>query len=191
MHELCLCWPSDWNCLPNSLHLELLSLSTLQPQSWLKTFLFASPSTDAVREHCWLEWRHIVIWLGLYGHIIIIKAGFTTAEKRAFGQLTMQQLPTCMLRYTFRFRYNCTNCDQMHVKISPVLHYIFPYLWVENRIFNQFKELDLCWHCQMSSQVLSFTWFITQISKNLASTGGPHEISWRAGPRVGQHWSRT
>ena len=24
------------------------------------------------------------------------------------------------------------------------LHYIFSYLWVENRIFRKFKELDLC-----------------------------------------------
>jgi len=29
----------------------------------------------------------------------------------------------------------------------------FSYLWVQNRIFNKFKELDLCWYCQMSSQV--------------------------------------
>jgi len=37
------------------------------------------------------------------------------------------------------------------------LHYIFSYLWVENRTFRKFKELDLCWYCQISSQVLSFT----------------------------------
>jgi len=34
----------------------------------------------------------------------------------AIGQLTMQQLH--ILHYTFRF-YNCTNCDQLHVKICP------------------------------------------------------------------------
>ena len=42
------------------------------------------------------------------------------------------------------------------------LHYIFSYMWIENRIFNQFKEFDLCWYCQMSSKVLSFTWLCTQ-----------------------------
>jgi len=35
----------------------------------------------------------------------------------ATGQLTMQQLH--ILHCTFRF-YNCTNCDQLHVKICPV-----------------------------------------------------------------------
>jgi len=41
------------------------------------------------------------------------------------------------------------------------LHYIFSYLWVENRIFNKFKEFDLGWYCQRWSQVLLFTWFFT------------------------------
>ena len=71
--------------------------------------------------------------------------------------------------------------------------YIFSYLLVENRthVFNKFKELDLCWYCQMLSQDLSFTWIFTPISNkfsqhwraawNLASTSGP---------RVGQHWIR-
>jgi len=34
------------------------------------------------------------------------------------GQLTMQQLH--ILHWTFRL-YNCTNCDQLHVKICPGL----------------------------------------------------------------------
>jgi len=55
--------------------------------------------------------------------------------------------------------YNWTNCDPLHVKICPVLHYIFSHLWVENRIFNKFKEIDFCWYCQMASQVLSFNRF--------------------------------
>jgi len=44
------------------------------------------------------------------------------------------------------------------IKLS--LYYIFSYLWVENRrtIFNKFKEFYLCWYCQISSQVLPFTW---------------------------------
>jgi len=35
----------------------------------------------------------------------------------AIGQLTRQQL--YILHYTFRF-YNCTNCDQLDVKLCPV-----------------------------------------------------------------------
>src|SRR6218665_1843245 len=35
----------------------------------------------------------------------------------AIGKVTMQQLH--ILHYTFRV-YNCTNCDQLHVKICPV-----------------------------------------------------------------------
>jgi len=58
-------------------------------------------------------------------------------------------------------------------------HYIFSYLWVEIRIFNKFKEFDLCWYCHMSSQVLSFTWFFIS-NKFSCSTGGTHEISRRA-----------
>jgi len=42
------------------------------------------------------------------------RAGFTTAQNMPIGQLTMQQLH--ILHWTFRF-YNCTNCDQLHVKI--------------------------------------------------------------------------
>jgi len=34
------------------------------------------------------------------------------------GQLTMQQLH--ILHCAFRF-YNCTNCDQLHVKICPAV----------------------------------------------------------------------
>ena len=44
----------------------------------------------------------------------------------------------------------------------------FPYLWVENRIVNKFKEPDLCWYCKILSQVLSFTWFLIQISNKFS-----------------------
>ena len=37
-----------------------------------------------------------------------------TAQNMTIGQLTMQQLH--IVHCTFRF-YNCTNCDQLHVKI--------------------------------------------------------------------------
>jgi len=53
------------------------------------------------------------------------------------------------------------------------LNYVFSYLWVVNHIFNKFKELDLSWYCQMSIQVLSFTWFFTQISNKFSQ-------HWRA-----------
>jgi len=53
-----------WNCLPQPLCLELHSLSPLQLQKRLKTFLFAGlASTDAVWERCWLEWCYTIIWL--------------------------------------------------------------------------------------------------------------------------------
>jgi len=144
--------PSDWNSLPHSLHLELLSLSHLQAQRWLKTVLFASPSPDAVREHCCLEWRYIVIWLYAY-----IKSGHNIKQDLQLHktwQSTNWHCSNCTF-YSTNFDVQVHNCDPLHVKICPALHY----LWVENRIFNKFKEIVLCWYCQMSSQVLSFTRF--------------------------------
>ena len=42
--------PSDWNCLPLSLRLELLAFSPSQFRRRLKTFLFAGSSAVADRE---------------------------------------------------------------------------------------------------------------------------------------------
>jgi len=68
----CVC-PSAWNCLPQSLHLELLSFSPLQLQKRLKMFLFPGPSTDAVCECCWLELHHDYL-ITLFGYITLLWA---------------------------------------------------------------------------------------------------------------------
>ena len=93
--------------------------------------------------------------------------------------------PVCQPKHWCRKRAWMTLCSYL-----ITLHYIFSYLWVENRklIFNKFKEFDLYWYFQMSSQILSFTWYFTQniISNNFSR-------HWRAAwnqSRVGQHWTR-
>src|SRR6218665_540174 len=84
--------------------------------------------------------------------------------------------------------YSCTNFDQLHVKLCPALHYIFSYLWVENRIFNKFKLKNLiCVNivkCKVKCCLLPEV--LHRFLTNLGSTGGPHEISRRAacGPRA-------
>ena len=62
------------------------------------------------------------------------------------------------------------------------LHYIFSYLWCENRIYNKFKEFDLCELLSnvKSSFVFYLIFYTILFLTNLASTGGPHEISRRA-----------
>src|SRR6218665_70681 len=64
-----------------------------------------------------------------------------------------------------------------------ILHYIFSYLWVENRIFNKFKQSFICVHivkCQVKFCLLLDFLHIILFLTNLASTDGPHEISRRA-----------
>src|SRR6218665_1960614 len=56
-------------------------------------------------------------------------------------------------------KYKCTNCDSLHVKICPALHYIISHLWVE--------------FCLLPDVLQRFL-------TNLASTGGPHKIGRRA-----------
>ena len=51
--------PSTWNCLPQSMHLELLSLSPLQLRKRLKTSPLSGPSTHA-------------IWVTLYNYLITL-----------------------------------------------------------------------------------------------------------------------
>ena len=58
---------SAWNCLPQSLCLELLSLSPLQLRKRFKTFLFADPGLiPFYRERCWcswsLEWHYFLLF---------------------------------------------------------------------------------------------------------------------------------
>src|SRR6218665_205181 len=68
------------------------------------------------------------------------------------------------------------------------LHYIFSYLWVENRYLINVKNLicvDIV-KCQVKFCLLLNFLHIYLFLTNLASTGGPHEINRRAacGPRA-------
>jgi len=64
---------------------------------------------------------------------------------------------SCLLTQTLMplrpFREHCC-LEWRYIGLVIWLHYIRAYvfsnLWVENHIFNKFKELDLGWYCQMS-----------------------------------------
>jgi len=62
-------------------------------------------------------------------------------------------------------------------------HYTFSYLWLENRIIIYLKNLicdDIIVKCQVKFCLLLDFLHIIVFLTILASTGGPHEISWRA-----------
>src|SRR6218665_380647 len=75
----------------------------------------------------------------------------------------------------------------MYLDIS--LHYIFSYVWVENRVYLINLQNLMCADvvkCQVKVCLLLDLLHIILFLTNLASTGGPHEISRRAacGPRT-------
>src|SRR6218665_2565892 len=122
---------------------------------------------------------------------IIINAGFTIAQKLAFGQLTMQQLH--ILHYTFRF-------TTAHIVINCTLKYALHYNTLSFtcglRTVYLINLMNLICvdivKCQVKFCLLLDFLHMKLFLTNLVSTGGPHEISRRAacGPRVGHHWRR-
>src|SRR6218665_1571304 len=76
--------------------------------------------------------------------------------------------------------YNCTNCDQLHVKICPALHTFSLTCGLRTVYLINLKQLicvDIV-KCQVKFSLLSE--FLQRFVRNLASTGGPHKISRRA-----------
>src|SRR6218665_1979617 len=104
------------------------------------------------------------------------------------GNRPIDNAATAILHYTFRFTtaqivINCT--------LKYDLHYITFSLTCGLRTVYliNLKNLICVDIVKMSSQVLFFTCFLHRFLTNLASTGGPHEISRRAGRMRPAGWT--
>src|SRR6218665_1609411 len=109
----------------------------------------------------------------------LYKAGFTTAQNLAIGELTMQQLH--MLHYTFLHVFTTAQIV-INCTLKYALYYITFSLTCGLRTVYLINLKNLVCvdivKCQIKFCLLPD--FLHSFLKKLGSTGGPHEISQRA-----------